>query len=322
MTRTALIFGISGQDGSLMAEWLFAQGYSVVGTSRAPELARGRYSAPCWQHIPIHPCDYRSSDTVDELIAEVAPDEIYNFAAFSTGSGMYDAPVEMGEVNGLFVARILDAIERTDKSIRFCQASSSEMFGIPPASPQNERTPFAPRSPYGAAKLFAHNLIGVSRRRNDLFACSAILFNHESPRRGKAFVTRKVTSTAAAISLGLAEKLTLGDLDARRDWGDASDYVRAMWLMLQADAADDYVIATGEVHSVAELCKIAFGYLGLDWRSYVLVEDRLKRSPDPAQLVGDASHARAHLKWTPDATFRGLIERMVDADLQQLRTVI
>lgn len=318
--QTALILGVSGQDGSYMAELLWEKNYRVSGTSRQSEDVRQRFTGPCWDDIELFEVDLLSTDAIVALIDRVEPDEIYNFAAFSTGSGMYDQPVAIGDVNGLAVARILDAIQISRKPIRFCQASSSEMFGAAQASPQNEVTPFSPRSPYGAAKLFAHNMIGISRQRDASFACSAILFNHESPRRSTAFVTRKITRAAAAISLGIENDLILGDLEARRDWGHAGDVVRAMWLMLQADQADDYVIATGETHSVSDLCQIAFEHIGLDWTQYVRVASDLKRKPDSIQLVGDAARARERLDWSPSISFENMIQDMVDADLLDVQS--
>lgn len=315
--RTALIFGISGQDGSYMAELLLGKDYRVVGTSRYPGKAQQRFP----DRVEVRETNLLSADAIATLVGEVEPDEIYNFAAFSTGSGMYDEPVAIGDANGLAVARILEAIRRSGRDIRFCQASSSEMFGSARTSPQDETTPFSPRSPYGAAKLFGHNMIKIARQRDAIFACSAILFNHESSRRSRDFVTRKVTHAAAAISAGLAGDLALGDLQARRDWGHARDVVRAMWLMLQADRADDYVVATGETHSVADLCRIAFDHVGLDWMRYVHVDVALQRVPESVQLVGDATRARERLGWAPSITFEDMIKEMVDADLFNLRSI-
>jgi GDPmannose 4,6-dehydratase len=319
IARTALIFGISGQDGSHMAELLLGKGYRVVGTSRDPEAAHRNVAALGRDAVELVDVDLMSTDAIARLIKRVEPDEIYNYAAFSTGSGMYDRPVAIVEINGLVVARILEAIRHHAKAIRFCQASSSEMFGIAQTSPQNEATPFSPRSPYGAAKLLAHNLIGIARQRDGTFACSAILFNHESARRPAAFVTRKITQGAAAIHAGRADELVLGDLDARRDWGHAADVVCAMWLMLQADRPDDYVVATGETHSVADLCWIAFDRVGLDWQRYVRVDPALRRAPDGAQLVGDARRARERLGWAPSVSFADMIKEMVDTDLLALQ---
>lgn len=317
MTRTALIFGIAGQDGSYLAEQLLCMGYNVFGTSRNPAAARSHLTDIGCEAVEVVAVDTRSTDDIRDLIRRTAPAEIYNYAAFSTGSGMYDHPAEIAELNGVFVARILDAIRGCP--IRFCQASSSEMFGAAQASPQNESTEFAPRSPYGAAKLLGHHLIGIARQRYATFACSAILFNHESERRPTAFVTRKITQAAAAIRVGLADELILGDLSARRDWGHASDVVRAMWMMLQCEQPDDYVIATGQTHSVADLCQIAFEHVGLDPKKYVRVDASLKRVPDGAQLVGDPRRIRERLGWVPSINFETMIKQMVDADLHILQ---
>jgi GDPmannose 4,6-dehydratase len=253
-----------------------------------------------------------------EVLAECRPTEIYNFAAYSSGAGMFDDPVGIGEVNGLAVARILEAIRAVDTNIRFCQASSREIFGEAIESPQTEATPTNPRSPYGAAKLYADAMIKIYRQRYGLFACSAILFNHESPRRGLEFVTRKITHEAAKIKLGLTKELHLGNLDAQRDWGFAGDYVRAMWLMLQQERAEDYVVATGKAHSVRELCEFAFSRLGLDYRDYVREDVLAFRPAETALLVGSAAKAKQNLGWEPEVEFRELVHMMVDADLQTL----
>lgn len=303
-----------------MTELLSGKGYRVVGASRDPANARRHLVGARYDAIEIVGADLLSTSAITALIRQVKPDEVYNFAAFSTGSGMYDQPVAMGDLNGLAVARILDAIRAGGNKARFCQASSSEMFGAARVSPQNEITPFNPRSPYGAAKLFAHNLIGIARERDAAFACSAILFNHESPRRGTAFVTRKVTRAAAAIRLGLAREVVLGDLDARRDWGHARDVANAMWLMLQADQPNDYVVATGQTHAVSDLCRISFDHVGLDWTRYVRVDAALTRAPDRVQLVGDPMRAKARLGWAPSTSFKEMIVEMVDADLQELQS--
>ena len=253
-----------------------------------------------------------------EVLAQYRPVDLYNLAADSTGAGMYDDPVGIGAVNGLAVARILEAIRKVDVSIRFCQASSREIFGEASESPQSECTPVDPRSPYGAAKSYADYSVRIVRRHYGLFACSAILFNHESPRRGLEFVTRKITFTAARIKRGLANELQLGNLDARRDWGFAGDYVRAMWLMLQAAHADDYVISTGETHSVREFCECAFDYLGLNYQDYVKNNSSVYRPAEPVQLVGNARKARKVLGWVPEIGFHELVRLMVDADLRIL----
>ncbi len=302
-----------------MAELLLGKGYCVAGTSRDPDAALASLPPPLKDAVEITVVDLRSTESIAALVHRVRPTEIYNFAAFSTGRGMFDDPVAMGDVNGLSVARMLEAIRSTDPAIRFCQASSSEMFGATTESPQREDTPFRPRSPYGAAKLFAHNLVSMARTRDGLFACSAILFNHESERRSPEFVTRKVTRAAAAVCLGLQSQVELGDLGARRDWGHSADAVRAMWLMLQADTADDFVVATGIPHSVGDLCSVAFGHLGLDWRQHVQSRLDQARAPDHTQLVGDAARARERLGWAPSIAFDDMIRGMVDHDLRQLK---
>lgn len=320
--KTALVFGISGQDGSYIAELLCAKGYRVAGTARDPARAQARLGALTGGPVNIHEVDLRDSAAVAALIGRLEPDEIYNFAAFSTGSGMYEDPVEMGDVNGLAVVRILEAIRSTGRPIRFCQASSSEMFRATEESPQRESTRFAPASPYGAAKLYAHHSIGIARDRHGIFACSAILFNHESPRRPAEFVSRKVTRAVAEIRHGASTSVRLGNLSARRDWGHARDVVHGMWLMLQQDAPDDYVLATGKLHSVADLCAVAFAHAGLDWREHVDVDPELARAPEAVQLVGDASRARDSLGWSPRTSFEDMIKEMVEADLHDLQFAV
>lgn len=298
-----------------MAALLRERGYAVTGLTRP---GRERGDAP--DGVTLRAWDMLDGEALARLLSEEQPDELYNFAAYSTGSGMYDDPVGIGDVNGLTVTRILEAIRAVSPSTRFAQASSAEMFGAASGSPQNEASRFDPRSPYGAAKLYAHNMVGLYRARFGTFACSAILFNHESPLRPPAFVTRKITRAAAAISLGLARELKLGDLSARRDWGFAGDTVRAMWSMLQREVADDYVIATGVTRSVAELCELAFRHVGLDYHDHVVTESQPFRAPEPLQLVGDARKANAKLGWSPTVGFERLVTMMVDADLDELRT--
>ena len=254
-----------------------------------------------------------------DVLAQYRPCEIYNFAAYSSGAGMYDGPVQQSEINGLAVARMLEAIRKVDGNIRFCQASSREIFGDAKESPQAENTPANPRSPYGAAKLYADHMVRIYRNYHNLFACSAILFNHESPRRGLTFVTRKVTHTAAKIKLGLATELAMGNLDAERDWGFAGDTVRAMWLMLQQPYPDDYVVATGETHSVRQLCEYAFRHLDLDYLDFVKEDSSAFRISERVRLVGNAGKAREKLGWAPEVAFKELVCMMVDSDLQMLR---
>jgi GDPmannose 4,6-dehydratase len=319
MMKTALITGITGQDGSYLAELLLAKGYRVIGAFRNAQLARDSLpSGLISSSVEPVVWDMLDQPRMLEVLAEYRPVEIYNFAAHSSGAGMFDDPVGIGEVNGIAVARMLEAIRTVDTSIRFCQASSSELFGEAVESPQSESTPFRPRTPYGAAKLYAHSMIRIYRQHYGLFGCSAILFNHESPRRGLGFVTRKITHEAVKIKLGLATELRLGNLDARRDWGFAGDYVRAMWLMLQQSHADDYVVSTGETHSVRELCEIAFARLGLDYREYVKEDAAWYRPVEAVQLVGCSTSAKNQLGWVPEVGFREMVSMMVDADLQLL----
>lgn len=314
----ALVTGVTGQDGSYLAGLLLAKGYSVLGATRNIEGARADLSAGLPNGVELIEWDMLDQRRMTDVFSAYRPAEIYNFAAYSSGAGMFDDPVGIGEVNGLAVARMLEAIRAVDVNIRFCQASSREIYGEAVESPQTEATPTNPRSPYGAAKLYADSMLRIYRQRYGLFACSAILFNHESPRRGLEFVTRKITHEAAKIKLGLAKELHLGNLDAQRDWGFAGDTVRAMWLMLQQERADDYVVATGKAHSVRELCELAFGRLGLDYRDYVREVASAYRPVEPALLVGNAAKARSKLGWKPEIEFRELVHMMVDADLQSL----
>jgi GDPmannose 4,6-dehydratase len=310
---TAIVTGIRGQDGSYLAELLLAEGYRVVGTSRHLD------GLPRHERLLPVACDTTDGTALTALLQEHRPAEVYNLAAMSSGAGMFDDPVGIGRVNGLAVTTLLEAIRRVDPTIRFCQASSSEMFGDARHTPQSEDTPFLPRTPYGAAKLYAHDMLRIYRERYGLFACSAILFNHESPRRRLEFVTRKVTHAAAAIKLGLASELHLGNLDARRDWGFAGDYMRAMWMMLQHHRATDWVVATGQLHSVRELCEIAFGHLGLDWRRHVRESPEHSRAVERAQLLGDPRRAHEELGWTPRVAFDRMVIAMVDSDMETLR---
>jgi GDPmannose 4,6-dehydratase len=315
---TALITGIAGQDGSYLAELLLSKGYRVIGAGRDRQKARAALPVEVVDDVELVAWDMLDQRGMIETLAQYRPQEIYNFAAYSSGAGMYDDPVGVGEVNGMAVARILEAIRAVDAGMCFCQASSREIFGEAIESPQTESTPVNPRSPYGAAKLYADSMIRIYRQCYGIFACSAILFNHESPRRGLEFVTRKITYETARIKLGLASELHLGNLDAQRDWGFAGDYVRAMWLMLQQECAEDYVVATGEVHSVRELCEFAFGYLGMDYREYVRQDVSVFRPTEQALLVGSAAKAKERLGWKPEIELKKLVEMMVDADVQRL----
>jgi GDPmannose 4,6-dehydratase len=318
VTRAAIITGITGQDGRYAADLLTGKGYIVVGVVRNGEALAKAMALGLPAGVTFAEWDMRDETMLARLLADIQPDEFYNFAAFSTGSGMFENPVAMGDINGLAVTRILNGISLISPHTRFVQASSAEMYGFASGSPQHEGSQFDPRSPYGVAKHYAHHMIGLYRRRTGLFGCSAILFNHESPRRSEAFVTRKVTRAAAAISLGLQTDLVLGSLSARRDWGFAGDYVRAMWLMLQRERAEDYVIATGITHSVENLCRIAFARVGLDYRKHVRVTKQPFRDLEPLQLVGDPRKAAQQLGWSATVTFEQLIAQMVAADLAAL----
>lgn len=303
-----------------LAELLLSKGYRVIGAHRNGPKGISTTSAFDSRMEYVN-WDMLNQRAMAEVLSHIRPTEIYNFAAYSSGAGMFDDAVQIGDVNGLAVARTLEAIREVDCKIRFCQATSSEIFGDASESPQSEETPLRPRSPYGAAKSYAHSMIRIYRQHYGLFACSAILFNHESPRRGLGFVTKKIVHEAAKIKLGLASQLNLGNLDARRDWGFAGDYVEAMQLMLQHRQSDDYVVATGETHSVREVCEIAFGFLGLDYRAYVREDTSAYRPIEKLQLVGNAAKARTQLGWKPKVGFRELIIMMVDADVQALKGV-
>src|SRR6476660_2244430 len=307
MSKRAIITGITGQDGSYLAELLLSKGYEVVGTVR-------RASAPNFWRIQ-HLLDQLS---LIRVVDEVRPHELYNLAAMSFVPASWDQPMLTGEFNAQGVTRVLEAIRQVDTSIRMYQASSSEMFGKVRDVPQTEQTPFYPRSPYGVSKVYGHYITVNYRESYDLFAVSGILFNHESPRRGLEFVTRKVTDGVARIKLGLADSLALGNLDAQRDWGFAGDYVRAMWLMLQQSQPEDYVIATGESHSVRELVEVAFDRVSLDWQRYVRLDPKYLRPAEVDHLIGNATKARVALGWRPEVDFPGLVRMMVDADLERL----
>jgi GDPmannose 4,6-dehydratase len=318
MAKRALITGITGQDGSYLAELLLEKGYEVFGMVRrssAPNLWRLEHLL---DRITLKPADLLDQLSIIRLIAEVQPHEFYNLAAMSFVPASWDQPMLTGEYNAQGVTRVLDAIRQVDPKIRLYQASSSEMFGKVREVPQNEKTPFYPRSPYGVSKVFAHYITVNYRESYDLFAVSGMLFNHESPRRGLEFVTRKVSDAVARIKLGLTDTLSIGNLDAHRDWGFAGDYVRAMWLMLQRETPDDYVIATGISHSVRELVEIAFARAGLDWQKHVRQDPALLRPAEVEHLLGDPSKARAELGWSPTVNFKQLVEMMVDADLDRL----
>ncbi len=313
--KRALITGITGQDGSYLAELLLEKGYKVYGIVRRTSTTNMERIAHLEGAIELIYADLLDENSLIHALRVAEPDEVYNLASQSFVPTSWSQPVLTGEFTALGVTRLLDAIRVVNPRIRFYQASSSEMFGATPEVPQNERTPFHPRSPYGVAKLYGHWITINYRESYGMFACSGILFNHESPRRGLEFVTRKVTHAVARIKYGLQRELRLGNLEARRDWGYAKDYVEAMWLMLQQDEPDDYVIATGQTHSVRELCELAFGLVGLDYRDYVVVDPSLFRPADVNLLVGDASKARRRLGWAPKVHFEELIKMMVEADL-------
>jgi GDPmannose 4,6-dehydratase len=320
MAPTALITGITGQDGSYLAELLLEKGYEVIGLHRRSSTVTFERITHLVDQITLVPADLLDEASLLRVLREFKPTEVYNLAAQSFVQTSFKQPLLTGEVTALGVTRLLDSIVLTDPSIRFYQASSSEMFGKVLEVPQTERTPFYPRSPYGVAKVYGHWLTVNYRESYDLHASSGILFNHESPRRGLEFVTRKITFSVAAIKLGLQKTVKLGNLDAQRDWGYAADYVRAMWLMLQQDTPDDYVIATGETHSVRELCQVAFGHAGLDWEQHVKIDQQFLRPAEVDLLIGDPTKARTVLGWKPEVGFEDLICGMVDADLQALST--
>ena len=318
MTKRAIITGITGQDGSYLAELLLDKGYEVFGIVRRASATNYWRIGHILDRIHLKPADLLDQLSLIRVIDDVRPHELYNLAAMSFVPASWDQPMLTGEFNSQGVTRVLEAVRQVDPAIRLYQASSSEMFGKVRETPQTELTPFYPRSPYGVSKVFAHYITVNYRESYDLFAVSGILFNHESPRRGLEFVTRKVTDGVARIKAGLADHLSLGNLDAHRDWGFAGDYVRAMWLMLQQDRADDYVIATGESHSVRELVEVAFGHAGLDWQKYVRLDKRFLRPAEVEHLIGDASKARRELGWRPEVDFEGLVRMMVDADLERV----
>ena len=321
MSKRAIITGVTGQDGSYLAELLLEKGYEVIGVTRhlsAPNMQRIEHLR---KRIELRFADLLDQTSILKVVDEVKPHEFYNLAAMSFVPASWDQPLLTGEFNAQGVTRILEAIRRIDTSIRVYQASSSEMFGKVRQTPQTEDTPFYPRSPYGVSKVFAHYITVNYRESYDLFAVSGILFNHESPRRGLEFVTRKVTDGVAKIKLGLADRLSLGNLDACRDWGFAGDYVRAMWAMLQQDTPGDYVVATGVSTSVRELAQMAFSHVGLDWQEYVVTDPNLLRPAEVERLIGDASKARAQLGWQPNLDVQDLVALMVDADMERLSAV-
>ena len=318
MSKRALITGITGQDGSYLAELLLAEGYEVLGMVRRSSTVTFDRIAHFQDDIEILHGDLLDQASLIELLREWKPVEVYNLAAQSFVPTSFSQPVLTGEVTALGVTRLLDAVRLVDRGIRFYQASSSEMFGKVVEVPQSEDTPFYPRSPYGVAKLYGHWITINYRESYDLHASSGILFNHESPRRGLEFVTRKISHNVARIKMGMATELRLGNLEAQRDWGFAGDYVRAMWLMLQQDTPDDYVVATGETHSVREFCEIAFNHVGLDWQEHVVVDEKFFRPAEVDLLIGEPKKAQTVLGWQAETSFDSLVRMMVEADVAYL----
>jgi GDPmannose 4,6-dehydratase len=322
MSLTALITGITGQDGAYLAELLLEKGYAVHGVVRRSSTDTFERIEHLHDRITLHQADLIDQLSLVQVLRDVKPREVYNLAAQSFVPTSWLQPLLTGEVTALGATRMLEAVRVVDPTIRFYQAGSSEMFGKVQETPQTERTPFWPRSPYGVAKVYAHWITVNYRESYGMFACNGILFNHESPRRGKEFVTRKVTDAVARIKLGLQKELKLGNLDARRDWGFAGDYVQAMWLMLQQDAPDDYVVSVGEMHTVRELVQLAFAHAGLDWKKHVVTDPALLRPAEVNELCGDATKARTKLGWRPTVRLPDLVAMMVDADLARVRQEI
>jgi GDPmannose 4,6-dehydratase len=322
MAKTALITGVTGQDGSYLAELLLGKGYDVHGiVRRSSSINRTRIDHLRGDpRFHLHYGDLTDASSLNRILQAVAPDEIYNLGAQSHVKVSFEVPEYTAESVGVGTLRLLEAIREVGSKPRFYQAGSSEMFGKVVETPQTEATPFYPRSPYAAAKVYAHWVAVNYREAYGMFICNGILFNHESPRRGESFVSRKISRTVAAIKLGLEDKLALGNLEAKRDWGYAKDYVAAMWMMLQADKPDDYVIATGETHTVQEFCELAFAHAGLDWKKYVAVDPKFFRPTEVDLLLGDASKAKRVLGWQPTTKYADLVRLMVDADLELLKS--
>ena len=317
--KTALITGITGQDGSYLAELLLDKGYKVHGIMRRNSTFTTGRIDHIFDKLELHYGDLADSSSLQHIVSTVQPDEVYNLAAQSHVKVSFDVPEYTADVTGTGTLRMLEAIRTAAPQARFYQASSSEMFGKVLEVPQTEKTPFYPRSPYGAAKVYSYWITKNYRESYDMHASNGILFNHESPRRGETFVTRKITRAVAAIKAGKQDKLLLGNLDAKRDWGFAGDYVEAMWLMLQQDKPDDYVVATNETHSVKEFCQIAFEHVGLDWEKYVEVSEKYFRPAEVDLLIGDPTHAKKQLNWEPKVSFEELVKMMVDADVAELK---
>lgn len=316
--KRALITGITGQDGSYLAELLLEKDYEVFGLVRRSSTVNFERIGHLQDQIELISGDLLDQKSLVSALQAARPQEVYNLGAQSFVPVSWEQPMLTGEVTGLGVTRLLEAIRACDENIRFYQASTSELFGKAQETPQNEQTAFYPRSPYGVSKLYAHWITINYRESYDLFACTGILFNHESPRRGREFVTRKITHGVARIKHGLDQELRLGNLDSRRDWGYAGDFVRAMWMMLQQDEPDDYVVATGTSRTIGEFCEVAFAHVGLDWRQYVVVDERFLRPAEVYTLLGDATKAREKLGWEPEVGFEKMVRQMVDWDLEQV----
>ena len=321
MSKSALITGIAGQDGSYLAELLLGKGYEVFGLVQRSATDPYDNIRHILDKVHLMPGDLSDSSSLMRAVDEAQPDEVYNLAAQSFVKSSFDVPEMTGDVTGVGVTRVLEAVRRVKPDARFYQASSSEMFGKVAETPQKETTPFHPRSPYGVAKVYGHWITVNYRESYDMFACSGILFNHEGPRRGYEFVTRKIAMSAAYIKEGLAKELRLGNLDSKRDWGFAGDYVEAMWLMLQQDEPDDYVIGTGETHSIREFCEAAFSHVGLKWEDYVVQDERFMRPAEVDLLLSDPSKAKEKLGWQPKVNFEELVKMMVDSEMERLERI-
>ena len=319
MKKKALITGITGQDGSYLSELLLEKGYEVYGMVRRASVERFDRIAHIQDRINLVQGDLTDQSSLDEAVKTIQPDEVYNLAAQSFVPTSWNQPTLTGEVTGIGTTRLLESVRKIKPDARFYQASSSEMFGKVREVPQTEMTPFHPRSPYGVAKVYGHFITVNYRESYNIYACSGILFNHESPRRGLEFVTRKITYHVAKIKLGLAKELRLGNMDAKRDWGFAGDYVEAMWLMLQQSEPDDYVVSTGETHSVENFVSLAFEHAGLDWKKYVVIDPKFMRPAEVDLLVGSPEKAKKQLGWTPKVSFSELVKMMVDADIKLLK---
>ena len=318
--KIALITGISGQDGLYLARLLIKNGYKVYGTSRVAPSNLRLLSKAELESIKIFEWDMLNEEVIKKIISLCRPSEIYNLAAFSSGLGMFDNPIGIGLVNGMAPVHILESIRGIDPTIKFCQASSREVFGEALESPQNENTVRNPRSPYGSAKLYAYTMINIYRKSYNIFCCSAILYNHESPLRGYNFVTRKISNQVAKIALGISSELKLGNLETERDWGFSGDYVRALWLMLNHAHPDDYIIATGIKHTVRDFCEMAFNIVDLDYRDFVVGDDINYRNSEPRALVGDCNKIKTELNWRPEVDFYGLVSMMVLSDLDNIKS--